>query len=352
MGRAAILLVMGLGIAMGYIGKNILNTTEQSLYGNYTYFKYMYARNLARTAIHAALRTYDRNTNPTTDWVAFADGQYRLSSLTTSNYGDTLWMTSEGKFADTSYTIYLTLFRTIKPFPDVNAAIGFNATPATIGFSGNAPITISGFDHGMDGTQLADQSNAKAGITVIQQSDSSVVRTSAGTRAQGIPPVAVEADAVDPNEYIDEYVANADYFYSIPAGEAKLEITGNQTYGTLSNPVIVVAMAANNDTSKKIEFKGGVTGYGILAIRGDVTFKGSITWYGLVLVFGQESKIDFQSDGTPKIIGGLVVANSAAASVTLKGVGNSPKIAYSSEALARASNVGRLRYYTILDWYE
>ncbi len=353
MGRTALFLVMGLGVALGYIGSNIMNITERALEDNYTYYKYMYARNLARTAVHAALRTYDRNQNPdTTADVSFADGYYRLPSLRTSNYGDTIWMTSRGRFADTSYTMWLTLFRTIKPFPDVKSAIGFNATPAQLNFSGNAPIEINGYDHDMNGNRLADTSNAKAGVAVLNPSDSTRVHTSARTRARGIPPVAVEKDMPDPTKYIDEYIANADHTYIIPPGQNKLTISGDQTYGTQSNPVIVVCMAANNDTSKSIEFSGGVTGYGILAIRGDVQFRGAVTWHGLVLVFGTESRIDFQSSGTPRIIGGLIVANTGAASVTLRGVGNSPKVVYSSEALSRAANVGKLRYYSILEWYE
>jgi len=45
-------------------------------------------------------------------------------------------------------------------------------------------------------------------------------------------------------------------------------------------------------------------------------------------------------------------AEQAGASITLRGTGANAKAVYSSEALKNSRNIGRLRYYTILDWYE
>jgi hypothetical protein len=46
------------------------------------------------------------------------------------------------------------------------------------------------------------------------------------------------------------------------------------------------------------------------------------------------------------------MAGNAGATVTLKGMGATAKVRYSSETLAKARNIGKLRYYSILDWYE
>ena len=109
---------------------------------------------------------------------------------------------------------------------------------------------------------------------------------------------------------------------------------------------------AGDDTNYSIKFTGGVVGYGILVVRGNIQFNGNFTFYGLVVVDGYNTQVQFNASGTPQVVGGVVIAGNAGASVTLKGSGSNAKVKYSSAALDQAKNIGKLRYYTILDWYE
>jgi hypothetical protein len=97
---------------------------------------------------------------------------------------------------------------------------------------------------------------------------------------------------------------------------------------------------------------GDVLGYGILVVRGNVQFNGNFCFYGLVIIDGFNTMVQFGAAGTPQIVGGVIVAGNAGASVTLKGTGSNAKVKYSASALDQARKIGKLRYYSIIEWYE
>ena len=349
MGRAALFMVMGLGMAMATVASNISGTTERALENNYTYYKYMYARNLARTAVHATLRGYDRNTDPdTTKTVTFANGSYRILSATYSaSPRDTVWITAKGIYADTSYTMELKLYRYTKPFPGVNSAIGIRASPVSFEMKGQP--SVDGHNWSADGSSLVGSGDLP-GVATMNSSDSATVYNNQGNGSiDGGGGIKVQKDTstANPAEYIQEYLSNADYYYT------QGTVSGNQTYGSAANPVIVVCDSPA-DTNYKVKFTGNVTGYGILAVRGNIELGGTFNWYGLVVVFGESNSVSFGGAGTPQIVGGLIVAQpgSGSASLTLKGTGSGGKVKYSSDALTNAKNIGKLRYYQIVYWYE
>ncbi len=343
MGRTALFLVLGLGMAMGFIGLQMYRADEYAVQTQFAYMKYMNARNLARACVHAALRTYDKSQTPAIGVsTPFNNGSYQIDDLWSSSNLDTLRMVTRGTFAESTYVMRLTLYRSTRPFPTVAAAIGIRAEPVSFSLSGHASVDGRAYD--TTGTTLLGTGD-KPGVTTMQQSDSASVANAGGENIKGSPPVKVDTSVTDPNAYLDIYRNNADYVYNI-AGTYS-----GQTWGTAANPVIVYCNAGD-DTSFSIKFTGGVTGYGILVVRGNVQFNGNLNFYGLVIVDGFNTTVSFGASGTPGVVGGLIVAGNAGASVTLKGTGTNGKVVYSPGALARAKNIGKLRYYTILDWYE
>jgi hypothetical protein len=56
MGRASLLMVMGLGVVFAIIGMNMRGTTSYLVTAEMGYAKYSMARNMARMAVHATLR--------------------------------------------------------------------------------------------------------------------------------------------------------------------------------------------------------------------------------------------------------------------------------------------------------
>ena len=343
MGRTALFMVLGLGMAMGYIGINMYRTSEMATEIQYAYLKYMNSRNLARAAVHAALRSYDKNLTPVTGvYTNFNGGTFGLDSLWSSSNLDTLRMVTRGTYAESTYTMRLRLFRTTRPFPTVNGAIAVRATPVALNLSGHAQV--DGHNYDSTGTNPVGSGDLP-GITTMNTTDSTSVANSGGSNISGNPAVKVDTSTVDPKAFLDIYENNADYTYNTPGTYS------GQTWGSASNPVIVYCNAGD-DTTFSIKFSGGCTGYGILVVRGNIQFTGNLSFYGLMVVDGFNTTVDFGAAGTPAIVGGIIVAGNAGASITLKGTGSNAKAVYSSQALQKAKNIGKLRYYTILDWYE
>jgi hypothetical protein len=339
MGRTAVLLVIGLGIAFGFISNSIRSSVDILTETAVSYTNYSYARNLARTAIHATLRAYDRGLDPIPTTGSFNGGTWNVN-LTTS--ADTLWIVSTGTYADSSYTMRVKLARSTKPFPAVNAAIGIRATPIDMNFSGHP--NVDGRNWNADGTALVGSGDLP-GVTTMNTAESAAVAHEGGSDITGSPAVKVDTSTIDPNPFLGEYMANADYIYNTTGTYS------GQTWGSATHPAIVYCNAGA-DTSFSIKFSGNVTGYGILVVQGNINFAGNFTFYGLVVVAGFNTQVEFSAMGTPQIIGGLVVAGNSGASVSLKGSGSNSKLKYSSAALDQARNISKLLYYKILSWYE
>ena len=340
MGRASLLLVMGLGVVFGIIGLSMRGSTNHLVTAQTGYFKYSEARNLARMAVHTTLRAYDRNLSPIPTSGTFNGGSY---NMVTVESGDTLWLASTGIFADSSYTMKVKLLRTTKPFPGVNAAIGIRATP--VFFSMNAKALVDGRNYDPTGTSLVGSGDV-TGVATMKKADSTTVKNAGGANILGNPPVKVDTTTIDPLPFLSEYKSSADFSYSSSGTYG-----GNTTWGASSSPAIVYCNAGD-DTSYSIKFSGNVSGYGILVVRGNVQFNGTFDFYGLVVVDGFNTVVQFGASGTPQIVGGVIVAGNAGASVTLKGTGNTGKVKYSEDALAKAKKINKLRYYSIVEWYE
>lgn len=339
MGRASLWLVMGLGIVFGIIGLSMRGSTRTLVIAQTGYMKYSLARNLARMAVHTTLRAYDRNLSTIPTSGSFNSGTY---TVVHSESGDTLWLTTTGNVADSCYTMKVKLLRTTKPFPGVNAAIGIRATPVNFSISGKAQV--DGHNYDSTGTNVIGSGDV-IGVATMVKADSTTVKNAGGTNILGVPPVKVDTSTIDPLPFLSEYKSNADFTYGTGG------VYNNVTWGSSSNPAIVYCNAGD-DTSFSIKFTGNVEGYGILVVRGNVQFNGNFSFYGLVIVDGFNTIVQLGASGTPQIVGGVIVAGNAGASVTLKGTGTTGKVKYSADALRKARNIGKLRYYSIVDWYE
>jgi len=249
-----------------------------------------------------------------------------------------MWMETLGSFSGTEYRMRLKLLRGTKPFPSVNGAVGVRATPVVFSMSGNPKI--DGRNYNESGTALVGSGNVQ-GISAMTKADSANMATVGGSKITGNPPVKVDTTTANPIDYVNEYISNADYVYT-PGTYSSV------TWGSATNPVIVVC--ANPDTIQSIKFTGNVVGWGVLVVRGNLELAGNFKFHGLVIIYGEDNIVNAAAAaGTPAIIGGLILAGAANTSLAMKGTAD---FKYSSAALQKAKNIGKLRYYSILDWYE
>ena len=177
----------------------------------------------------------------------------------------------------------------------------------------NGTVTVDGHDHaGTSGAVNCGGATA-APMPPIYTYPSGTVTTLNGVSntLDGDPPNEVSGDVDIP---ITEYVAAM----GLP-GSATEIITEDQngtTYGADGNGNSVICYS---DTSDPYNVQGlklqGVTGYGLLAVDGDLELGGGFTWHGLVLATGT---LVFNGGGGPNRIQitGAVLANQT---VTMNG---------------------------------
>ena len=341
MGRAALLLVLGMAVAFGFIGANLRSSGEALTGAQVGYYKYSFARNLSRLAVNRHLRYVDRGVTPPST-ANFEDGSYAVD---TTSSGDTLTIVATGMYAESTYTMRVKLLFTPKPFPTSESAIGMISNNSEFNISGKA--TVDGHNWSADGSTLTGSGDLP-GITVSNTADSTEIVNdpSVAPYIDGDIKVGVNEDAVSPASFIPEYEQSAHYTFNTPGN-----VAGNWVFGSAANPAIVVCNVGTADTSFSIRFVGDVVGYGILAVNGNVKFGGGFTWYGLVIAYGENNVINFEASGNPQIVGGVIVAGDEV-SLTLKGTGSGGKVKYRSEALDNARRIGRLLYYSIVEWFE
>lgn len=340
MGRAALFLVLGMAVAFGFIGGSLRDSAEALTGAQVGYYKYSFARNMSRLAVNRHLRYIDRGLAPPSS-ASFEGGSYTVNA---TSVGDTLTIVSTGMYAESTYVMRVKLLFTPKPFPIADAAVGIRAEPASMNVSGKA--WVDGRNYTADGTALVG-SGDKPGVTVMNSDDSATIMSTVGSNITGLPPVTADEGATDPAPFVPEYEQSAHYVFNTPGN-----IAGSWTFGSAANPVIVVCNTGTADTNFSIRFTGNVIGYGILAVNGNVKFSGSFEWYGLVIAYGLNNVVSFEALGNPQIVGGVMVAGNEGASLTLKGTGSGGKVKYSSAALDQARRIGRLLYYSVMEWYE
>ncbi len=341
MGRAAMFLVMGMAVAFGFIGGSLRESAETLTGAQVGYYKYSFARNMARLAVNRHLRYIDRGITPPTT-ASFQGGSY---AVTATSVGDTLRIVSRGVYAESTYVMRVKLLFTPKPFPTSKSAIGMISNDAEMDISGKA--SVDGRNWTADGSALTGSGDLPA-ITVSNPSDSAEIINDASVAPYltGSIKVGTDPTALSPASFIPEYEQSAHYTFNTPGN-----VAGDWVFGSAANPVIVVCNVGTADTNFSIRFTGSVVGWGILAINGNVKFSGSFTWYGLVMAYGEENVISFEALGNPQIVGGVMVAGEEV-HLTLKGTGSGGKVKYSSEALDQAKRIGRLLYYSVVEWYE
>jgi hypothetical protein len=328
MGRTAIFLVIGLSVIIGIFSYTLNSTSSNALQLSVYQYNFSMARNIAHSAVSIVLHKIETDKTTTSFTGTFSNGSY--SALKTQ-VGDTLWLSVTSTYGDTSLSMRLKLLQYAKPFPKTNAAVGFASD--SINFSLSGSPQISGLDKNTDGS--AGPNPTLPAVAVPTAYDSSNVAPYSHYLT-GSPAIAVSDSIPQPQDYIDEYFADATV--TLPSS-----VSGSGTYGSTTQPAIAVR---DGDLS----LSGGTTIYGILVVKGNLTISGSVKIYGIVINYGSNVTVNITTTtGTPKIYGGFLMAGPPKATFTMKGNGY---YTYSSQALNNVKNGSTLLAYHIIEWWE
>ncbi len=336
MGSNSIFGVLALMVFFGLINSSLNERDRRAEDDTYGYIKYTTAREIARSGINVALKKLSDSSSIASVTGSLDGGTYTVSLTRV----DTIMnITSVARFNDTSYRISSRLLVYPKPFPKDTAAVSLRVP--NVGMIMRGTPLIDGHNYDINGSNPSD-SGEVAGVAVLTQSDSTNISIFGGY-IDGAQDIIVNPALSDPNAYINEYMASADYTLN-PSGSP---YSGNTPYGSSNNPKIV--FINGSDSTHPVKISGTIEGWGILVVSGYFQLTGTMDWHGLVVV-SSNSVFDLSlAKGTPRIIGSLLMGGGSGSVIEMRG---NASILYSSAALNQAQWIGKLLAYHILDWYE
>ena len=329
MGRTAILMVLGVTMLIGSYTIRLTNASSDAFRNAGKYYGYLTARSIAHSAVNIVLHKVDNGDTLTTYFSGSLNGGTYVINKTQSN--DSIQLAVRAHFVDTVYAIDLLVQQYPKPFPKTNAAVGLSADSVNFNFNGNP--AIHGNDTNPDGS--AGPNPGMPGITVPTKYDSASVNPYKNY-ITATPKIKVSDSIPDPSSYVDEYLNNA-------TNALTGDLSGNQTFGSASNPAIVTR---DGDLS----ISGSVSIYGILVVKGNLKLSGTVKIYGIVIVYGEDIEVNIESSsGTPEVYGAFLMSGPAHSSFSMKGNGD---YYYSSQTLSNVQRASALRAYRVLEWWE
>jgi hypothetical protein len=122
------------------------------------------------------------------------------------------------------------------------------------------------------------------------------------------------------------------------------KITGNLVIGTLAAPVIAYVPG-------DIEFKGNVSGAGILVVDGILTMGGNFFWKGIVISVSGSAAVNLGGSGNPYVLGSCIVGSSSS-TITDVSVNGNVCCRYSSETISTVCNNLNLMSLEVKSWLE
>lgn len=341
MGSNSIFGVLALMVFFGLINSSLNERDRRAADDTYGYIKYTTAHEIARSGINIALkRVADSST--VTNVVGVLDGGSYNVSLTRIN--DTLNIVSSARFSDTTYRIISKLIVYSKPFPgSFGAAVGLDVDNVNFTIPNDkksSGFAIDGFNHDTSGNRLTDTLGVP-GVAVTTATDTTKVLISSKV-IDGTEDVVYNPGLVNPADFVDEYIAQADTIISTNGN-----LTGGR-YGSAVNPAIVY-INGGADPSNDLKITGTFSGWGILVIHGSATINGTFDWKGLVIVYGNTNLEFDASSGNAHFIGAVLMGGPSGSTFYMNG---KARIEYSTSTLNTSKNIGKLLAYHILDWYE
>jgi len=351
MGKSSLIIVMGMIVMVSFFILRMNANTNENVSTTVDMFKQTQARLIANTGVEIYLeKLYSDHTliNSTSSSQNLFNGSFTVKLEGTL---PNVRVTSTAKFMGEQHISVADAFLRPISFPDLPSGL-YIASDAVTNAKLNGDMNVDGRDYLTDGTSLknGDGKPAVFGIGVDQLSDvNSVINglknpdkvyglVDSTTGDVGAGSVGVTNIGVDWSKMY-QYVSNAadqTFINDIPSGV---------NLGTLSNPVITLVNAdASGDGVITINKTSGA---GILIVNGNVKFAGNFDYKGIILCY-KNTDISFESTGTNKVTGGIIVAGKLT-SINMTGTLD---INYSSDAISAVKMNLKSNGFKILSWYE
>lgn len=339
MGKSTLIVVLGMAAIIGVFLLRLNANSKENVSTTVDMFEQTQARLIANSGVEVFLEKLKANMN-------MLGNTYTGNNLFDGTYDveltgvDTLVnVKSTAKFLNTTHTSIVQARADKLPFFPAPGAMYVSADAVNnVKINGN--ITVSGYNHSIDGVILND-GNDLPGIAVDEAEHVTTIKNSISGSADvegygGDPSVHTVTNEVDWEEYALDVESNPDIILNSTS-----QLNQLSDLGTVAQPKTTFV---NGD----IVFNSNLTGCGILVVNGNLKINGNFTYRGIIIAY-QNSEITTNLNGNGKVYGAMIVAGKSA---NLQISNGNFKLLYSQPALQHVANLLKTRRFKILSWWE
>lgn len=338
MGKSALIITLGMSAIIAFFILKLNANSKENLATTVDMFEQTQARLISNSGVEVYLEKLKADTS-------MLGNTYNNNSLFNGTYNinivgpdSAVQVTSVSNFMSTSHTSIVIAAADKLPVFPVPAAMYIDAD-AINNVTINGNITISGFDHDINGNPVVG--NDLPGIAVDDPNHIPIVEGNIGGSAEiegtgGNPSIVSVPNAIDWEEYARDVESNPDIILNSTSDLSQIV-----NLGTIAEPKTTFV-------NGNVQFNSDLTGCGILVINGNLAINGDFTYTGVIIAY-ENSEITTQLNGNGNVYGAMIIAGSSANLEISNGNFN---LLYSSEALKNLANLLKTRRFRILSWWE
>jgi hypothetical protein len=336
MGKAIIIVVLGLSIATSFIILKLNANSKEGLKTTVDHYENTQARLIANSGVEIFLERMrrDKTLKGTFNDNDIMDGYYDMDI---SGPDSQLTITSTGHFGNTVHQSIVKASREPVKMPPSLGALYVVSDVLDLKLNGN--LNIDGNDTNVDGSPGPE--DALPGVVLDEPADSAYFMDNIHHHVAndiegygGSPSVYSTPDDTDWEEVAKNLIFSADL--TVSTGTYS---TGT-TFGTPTDPLITYMHG-------DIQLSGTCSGDGIMVVNGNLTMSGDFTYRGIILIW-DNSSIECQISGNGGIYGSTILVGS---DVDIHATGNS-EFYYSTEAISNAQLFLKSSRFKIASWWE
>jgi len=339
MGKGLLIIVLGMSVIISFFILKLNANSKENLSTTVNMFEQTQARLIANSGVEIYLEKLkaDKTMNGNT---------YLNNSLFGGDYDLTMVgpdslvrVTSTANFMGVTHTTVVEAQTDKLPVFPIPAAM-YIASETVSGAKINGNITISGYDHDINGNIL-NNGNDLLGIAVDNPADVPTILSNIGGSATvegtgGNPSVNAVTNAIDWEAYAEDVANNPDIVITSATDFAKYT-----NLGTTTDPKTTFI-------NGNIQISNDLTGCGIMVVNGNLKINDLFTYRGIIIAY-KDSEIRTELNGEANLYGGMIIAGKSAELWISNGTFD---LFYSQEALQTVAQLLKTRRFNIVSWYE
>jgi hypothetical protein len=340
MGKSILIVVLGMSVIVGFFILKLNANSKENLSTTVNMFEQTQARLISNSGVEIYLEKLKND-------ITMLGNTYYNNNLFGGTYDinisgpdSEVVVTSTATFMGVTHTSIVKAAADKLPVFPVPGAMYIDADAINkVKITGS--ITVSGYDHDINGNPQDSEDNDLPGIAVTDPSHIDIIEGNIGGSATvegtgGDPSIESITTGINWEEYAEDVESDPDIIIN-----SSTNLNNIPNLGTTASPK---STFVNGD----ITFNKNLEGCGILVVNGNLTINGNFTYRGIVIAY-QNSTITTKLNGNGQVYGAMIVAGSSA---NLEISSGNFSLLYSWEALNHIKGLLTARRFNILSWWE